>query len=215
MLIVLDGVYSAGKSTLIELLARRIAEEADTPVVTDWNSSELVGDLIPQWKRDGRLGAYSLLFAEATDLAHRCEKVIRPRLAAGETVIADRYVLSGMARALIRGADRSLVEAAFGFAPRESLTVLVECPARTTLERRTRLGKVIDGYHSGRDYRRGPSAEEDFVEYQETMARLYRGLAPARGRRIYVDTTAVTPEAGVEAIMACVRPLREAVGAAS
>ncbi|HZU58002.1 MAG TPA: hypothetical protein VFA06_19160 [Actinocrinis sp.] len=215
MLIVLDGVYSAGKSTLIKLLARHLAEESGEPTVTDWNSSELVGELIPRWKREGRLGAYSLLFAEATDLAHRCETVIRPRLEAGEVVIADRYVLSGMARALIRGADRNLVEAAFGFAPRESLTVLVECPARITLERRIRLGKVLDGYHSGRDFRQGSSVEEDFVEYQETMARLYRGLVPDRGRRIYIDTTAMTPNAGVETIMACVRALREAVGAAS
>jgi dTMP kinase len=215
MLIVLDGVYSAGKSTLVELLARRIAEKSNTPVVTDWNSSELVGELIPQWKRDGRLGAYSLLFAEATDLAHRYETVIGPRLEAGETVIADRYVLSDMARALIRGADRSLVEAAFGFAPSESLTVLIECPARTTLDRRARLGKVIDGYHSGRDYRQGPSVEEDFIEYQETMARLYRELAPGRGRCVHLDTAVMSPEAGVEAIMDRVRPVTEAVGAAS
>jgi len=211
LIIALDGVYSAGKSTLIDLLATRMAaESARAPLVSDWNSSELVGDLIPGWKRDGRLGAHSLLFAEATDLAHRCETVINPGLEAGGTVITDRYVLSGMARALIRGTDRSLTEAVFGFAPRESLTVLVECPARQTLERRKRLGKVLGGYHSGRDYRQGPSVDEDFVEYQEQMAELYRTLASARGRVIRVNTSETTPEECVEAIMSGVRELHSA-----
>lgn len=215
MLIAVDGVYSAGKSTMIELLVRQISRHWSREVlVSEWNSSELVGQHIPQWKRDGRLGAYSLLFAEATDLAHRTETVIGPHLAAGGVVVADRYAASGMARALIRGAESAVVQAAFAFAPAETMTVLVECDAATTLRRRTRLGKVLDGYHSGRDYRQGLSINDDFVDYQESMAALYRQLIPQRGRYLTVDTTATAAEDVVKQIMAHLGASRHAVASA-
>ncbi len=194
MLIVIDGIYSAGKSSIIASLASRLHEKHGRDVfVSDWNSSELVGELIPRWKRTGRLKAYSLLHAEALDLAYRCETEIEPRLAAGEIVVTDRYAASGMARAVIRGADRALAAAAFGFAPAETCTVLVECDPVTTLERRKALGKVLDGYHSGRDFRRGSSVESDFVDYQRQMAALYRELVASRGACLRVDTTEDVP----------------------
>lgn len=208
MLIVFDGVYSAGKSTLIRTVLDRLRLESGAPVVvTEWNSSEIVGDLIPVWKRDGRLGAHSLLFVEAADLAHRCEQVIQAQLDMGGTVLADRYVLSAIARSVIRGADPALVHRVFDFAPRESLTVLVECAPEVTLRRREALGKHLGGYHSGRDYRRSASVADDFVRYQAEMAALYRTLAPSRG-----EVVAVNSEHPVER---CVDTVLTAVAAVS
>jgi dTMP kinase len=190
VLIAIDGIYSVGKSTLIERVVSRLGTAADRPVmVSEWNSSDLVGGLIPAWKRDGRLGGHSLLFAEAADLAHRCEASIWPHLRSGGVLVADRYVLSGMARSVIRGVDPVLAGEVFGFAPREVLTILVECPPEVTLERRKRLGKRLGGYHSGRDYRRTASVEADFVRYQGEKADLYRRLAAERGEVLTVDTT--------------------------
>jgi dTMP kinase len=189
VLIAIDGIYSAGKSTLIEIVLARLRDTlAQTVALTDWNSSALVGELIPGWKRDGRLGPHSLLFAEAADLAHRCETAIVPQLDSGGIVVADRYVLSGTARAVVRGVDPEFATQVFDFAPRESLTVLVECRPETTLARRRRLGKVLGGYHSGRDFRRSDSVEDDFVRYQAEMSALYRSLAPERGPVVSVDT---------------------------
>jgi thymidylate kinase len=207
MLIALDGVYSVGKSTTIELLRDRLAGRAAGPVtVSDWNSSGLVGDLIPQWKRGGELGGQSLLLAEALDLAHRLERTVNACLAAGGTVIADRYVLSGMARAIIRGIDADLAANTFAFAPKETLLVLVDCPSPVTLDRRKALGKVLDGYHSGRDFRRtGHGVENDFVAYQDEMRELYRTLATGRGPRVEVNSAILTPDECVEQIMSALR----------
>jgi dTMP kinase len=204
MLIAIDGVYSVGKSTLIQRVAAQLRATTDRPVaVTEWNSSDLVGDLIPAWKRDGRLGPHSLLFAEATDFAHRCERVIEPHLSAGGIVVADRYVLSGIARGVIRGVDPSLATRAFDFGPPETLMILVECPPELTLRRRTALGKQIGGYHSGRDFRRTGDVEADFVWYQREMMTLYRELAAERGDYLVVDTDRDV-EAGVAAVLRAV-----------
>ncbi|MEU2953948.1 dTMP kinase [Streptomyces xanthochromogenes] len=213
MLLVVDGIYSAGKSTLIRGLLKRLDEMIELSVkFTDWNSSELTGDLLPQWKREGRLGAHSLLLAEATDLAHRCEKDIRPWLAEGHVVVADRYATSGMARGVVRGADPEWAAQVFAFAPREMLTVLVECSAQETLRRRQSLGKVLSGYHSGRDFRRTDSVEADFVRYQEEMLGVYRSLSAARGPVLTVDSERTSAEESVEQVLNAL-PLHNAIGA--
>jgi dTMP kinase len=201
VLIVFDGVYSAGKSTLIDHVVQQLRGHGCAVATTEWNSSDIVGDLIPTWKREGRLGGHSLLFAEAADLAHRCEKSIWPSLDDGRLVVADRYVLSGMARSVIRGVDADLAASVFSFAPKETLTVLVECPAEVTLARRQRLGKHLGGYHSGRDYRRSASVEADFVRYQDEMHHMYRGLAAGRGAVMTVSTLSPLAEC-TDAVMA-------------
>lgn len=189
MLVAVDGIYSVGKSTLIGDLTAWLAVTTDrTVLVSEWNSSDLVGGLLPTWKRDRRLGAHSLLFAEAADLAHRCETAIWDHLASGGLVVADRYVLSGIARSVIRGAEQGWATTVFRFAPQEVLTVLVECEPERTLERRKALGKDLDGYLSGRDYRHGSSVESDFVAYQHDMRALYRDLAVERGEVVSVDS---------------------------
>jgi dTMP kinase len=211
MLITVDGVYSVGKSSLIERLCGQLERAAGEPVlVSEWNSSDLVGDLIPQWKRNGQLGPHSLLFVEAADVARRIEQVIGPALEQGRTVVADRYVLSAMARSVIRGVDPALAGHAFEFVPREDITILVEAPPELTLERRRRLGKHLGGYHSGRDYRRTSSVEADFVEYQREMASLYRTLAAGRGPVVAVNTEEPLDRC-VDTAMAAIGQLKDRV----
>lgn len=189
MIIAVDGVYSAGKTTLIRAAAEYLSTQARAPIaVTEWNSSVLLGSQIPGWKRDSEMGGHSLLLVEAADLAHRCEQTILPHLAAGGVVVADRWVLSGMARSVIRGVNRQFADCVFDFAPREDVTILIECPAELTLARRKAIGKRIGGYHSGRDYRRTASAEADFVRYQTEMQHLYRELAERRGAVVTIST---------------------------
>jgi dTMP kinase len=203
VLIVVDGIYSAGKSTLIRRLVDDLAGIVGPGIaVSEWNSSDILGESIPLWKRDGLLGPHSLLFVEAADLAHRNETAIRPHLDSGRVVIADRYVLTGMARSVIRGVEPALAEVVFRFAPRELMTVLVECSAEVTLQRRKRLGKHLGGYHSGRDFRRTDSVEADFVRYQAQMQALYRSLAAARGGSITIDGERSLDECSSEVLAA-------------
>ncbi|QMU78266.1 hypothetical protein GXW83_23740 [Streptacidiphilus sp. PB12-B1b] len=214
VLIAIDGIYSVGKSTLIDGILPRLGALTGRPVsMTDWNSSDLVGAHIPEWKRDGRLGPHSLLFAEAADLAHRCETSLGADLDRGGVVLADRHVASGIARSVIRGVEPALASRVFDFAPREALTILVECPPAVTLERRKRLGKVLGGYHSGRDYRRTSDVEADFLRYQGEMQLLYRSWAAARGRVLTVDTDRRSAEECVQAALDAIAELsaRESV----
>jgi hypothetical protein len=132
VIIAVDGVYSAGKSTLLSALSDRLETLAAGRLgVTEWNSSELLGARIPEWKRDGRLGAHSLLMVEAADLAHRCEQTIRAHLVSGGVLIADRWVLSGIARSVIR--ERTFAHRVFDFAPREVVTVLIDPADRAAI----------------------------------------------------------------------------------
>ena len=96
--ITLDGVDGVGKSTQIDRLAQHLtAAGHDVLAVQDPGSTEL-GRQLRSLLLDGDLSMHgrteALLF-----MASRCEMVetvIRPALAAGQTVISDRFLLANV-----------------------------------------------------------------------------------------------------------------------
>lgn len=105
LLIAFEGPDGSGKTTQRKLLKKWLDSKGATVVSTRWASSELVKPLLKARKkvRAMSIEEYSLL--HAIDFRHRVETVILPALWAGQTVLADRYLFTALARDAARGLD--------------------------------------------------------------------------------------------------------------
>lgn len=148
--VVVEGPEGAGKSTLVRWLGGQLRAEGQrvltvrepggTPI------AEATRKLALKSRHDRAYGAELFLFLAAR--ADLVERVIRPALADGQIVIADRFGLSTMAYQVAgRGLSRDDVEAALrvatgGLTP--DLTLVLDIPVTVGRERQKASGKVKD-----------------------------------------------------------------------
>jgi dTMP kinase len=134
--IVLEGLDGAGTTTQAQLLGERLASRG--PVWTTWEPSERPAGLLIRRILKGEVVAHpralALLFA-----ADRLDHVFGPggiaeHLRRGENVVCDRYYLSSLAYQTL-DASLSWVHAINSRALRPDLTVFLEVPVRTCLQR--------------------------------------------------------------------------------
>ena len=150
MFVVVEGPEGAGKSTLVRWLAGQVRAEGHavltvrepggTPI------AEAARKLALKSRHDRAFGAELFLFLAAR--ADLVERVIRPALADGQIVIADRFGLSTLAYQVSgRGLPQADVAAALrvatgGLAP--DLTLVLDVPVAVGRERQRTAGKVRD-----------------------------------------------------------------------
>jgi dTMP kinase len=148
--VVVEGPEGAGKSTLVRWLGTRlrgegrevvtVREPGGTPI------AEAARKLALKSRHDRAFGAELFLFLAAR--ADLVERVIRPALANGQIVIADRFGLSTIAYQVAgRRLSRVDVEAALrvatgGLTP--DLTLILDVPVTVGRERQQHAGKVKD-----------------------------------------------------------------------
>jgi dTMP kinase len=150
LFVALEGPEGAGKSTLARVLMERLRDSGVAALAVREPGGTEVAEAI----RQILLGSASplepaselfLFLAARGDLVAR---VIRPALEAGQVVLADRYELSteayqcggrGLDRELFRSANRASTR---GLSP--DLTLVLDLPAGTGLERVQRAGKRLD-----------------------------------------------------------------------
>ncbi len=100
MFISIDGGDGTGKSTQVTLLARWLAEQGRDVVTCRDPGSTRLGEAV----REILLGRHDLAIDRTAEMllymaarAQMAHEVIRPALAAGKTVLADRYLLANVA----------------------------------------------------------------------------------------------------------------------
>jgi dTMP kinase len=148
--VVVEGPEGAGKSTLVRWLGAELrAQGHDVVTVREPGGTpiaEAARKLALKSRHDRAFGAELFLFLAAR--ADLVERVIRPALAGGQIVIADRFGLSTMAYQVAgRGLPQADVAAALrvatgGLSP--DLTLVLDVPVAVGRERQRTAGKVKD-----------------------------------------------------------------------
>ncbi len=103
MLVAFEGPDGSGKSTQRKLFKKWLKGEGRDVVTTKWNSSPLIKPLVKVRKAVRSLSPEEFSLLHAADFRHRLETEILPALWRGTTVVADRYLFTGLARDAARG----------------------------------------------------------------------------------------------------------------
>lgn len=147
---VVEGPDGAGKSTLVERLARRLGAEGLDPLVVREPGGTPLAEEARRLAFDPALGASPgaelfLILAARADLVDR---VIRPALAAGRFVLSDRFDLSTEAYQVAgRGLPRDEVLHANRIATgglKPDLTIVLDVPLAVGRGRQTSAAKPQD-----------------------------------------------------------------------
>lgn len=143
MFITFEGLDGSGKTTQIQLLAAYLREQGYSVLQTREPGGTDIGNQIREvlhaLKNEGMHPRTELLLYTASR-AQLVAEVIRPRLAAGEIILSDRYIDSTLAyQGYGRGLDLNTLRQILDFATeglKPDVTVYLDISAEGGLERR-------------------------------------------------------------------------------
>ena len=140
--ITFEGIEGCGKSTQVKLLAGMLKEGGNSCVVTREPGGTPIGTKIREIllnPDNAGMAPEAELLLYAADRVQHMRELIKPALDSGKIVVCDRFTDATMAyQGLGRGLDMALIRelnriASLGIRP--DLTLLLDCPAETGIER--------------------------------------------------------------------------------
>src|SRR4249919_3134527 len=182
-LIAIEGTDGVGRSTQIQLLREWLEVKGYGVIETGWTRSELMQPTIELAKSSNTLNKLTFVLLYATDFADRLEKEIIPALKAGFIVLSDRYIYTAMARAGVRGVDRTWIRSLYGFAIAPHLVFYLKVDEKTLI-RRVLQARGMDYWESGMDMKLGDDIYESFRAYQRSLLREYTSMSDEFGFRV-------------------------------
>jgi dTMP kinase len=138
-LIVLEGIDLSGRTTQVQLLQDWLTAERYNVTTTAWRTSPLISDVLLR----ARIGpplrplTYSMLYA--ADHIERTQRVIKPALARGEIVLADRYTYTAFARDSARGFDPAWIENLYRYSVQPDVVFYLHISPEEAVKRRLAL----------------------------------------------------------------------------
>ena len=165
----MEGADGSGRTTECELLKEYLEIQGHAVVDTGLRRSNLVSEQIEAAKQGHVLGKSTLALFYAADFADQLENKILPSLAAGSTVLADRYIYTLMARAIVRGASRTWAERLYSFALVPDLTIFLDAKTDILLHRAIAKYGSLDYWESGMDLCLSRDRFESFYRYQSLL----------------------------------------------
>jgi dTMP kinase len=128
-------------------------------------------------KSSNTLNKLTFVLLYATDFADRLEKEIIPALKAGFIVLSDRYIFTALARAGVRGVDRSWVRSLYGFAIVPHLVFYLKHRREDADPPRAAVAAGWTYWESGMDLKLGDDIYESFRAYQRSLLKEYASMA--------------------------------------
>jgi dTMP kinase len=197
-LIVLEGLDGAGTTTQARRLVDHLNARGTKAHVTREPSDGPIGQLIRQMLTGGHAipgqsiaqSTFGLLFA--ADRLDHLQREVEPQLAAGVTVISDRWYHSSLAYQGT-GADRDWITMLNARAKRPDLTIFLQVRPEVAAARRVAAGRVQELFEDLR------MQEEVAAGYKATISEL-----AAQGERIEVIDGEASQDAVFAAIVALV-----------
>ena len=195
LFITFEGTEGSGKTTQVELLGEKLSHRQ--PVVVREPGGTELGErmrqiLLSGMELDGE-AEMNLFMAARRQLLH---EVIKPSLALGRIVIADRYHDSTFA---YQGGGRGVKVVWPASFPRPDMTFLLALPVQSGRERQLSAGKSAD------------RLERESIEFHKRVAAEYERLAAAEPERITRLDASETREAVHHKVMSRVAPAVEAL----
>ena len=182
-LIAIEGTDGVGRSTQITLLREWLEVQGYGVIETGWTRSELMQPTIDLAKSSNTLNKLTFVLLYATDFADRLEKEIIPALKAGFIVLSDRYIFTAMARAGVRGVDRTWIRNLYGFAIAPHLVFYLKIDEKSLI-RRVLQSRGMDYWESGMDLKLGDDIYESFRVYQKALLKEYASMGDEFGFRV-------------------------------
>jgi dTMP kinase len=168
-LIAIEGPDSSGRSTQIALLARWLEEQGHAVVQVGLKRSSLVGPELEQAKQGNILSPRTLSLFYATDFFDQLENRIVPSLRAGFVVLADRYIYTLIARAIVRGAEPEWVASVYSMAIVPDAVFYMTVSFTTLVQRTFQAHTELDYWESGMDCGLSRDWFQSFVRYQRKI----------------------------------------------
>lgn len=216
LFITFEGTEGGGKSTQIQVLAKRLRELGRTVRVLREPGGTPIGEEIRHTLKHSEANHAMIPEAELllmnASRAQLVREVIRPALAAGEVVLCDRFYDSttayqGYGRQLDLDAVRRVIDFAVG-ATRPHLTLLFQVPVAVSEERRRHRNAQASTEGSVAPRRdRMEEADRAFFERVEAG---FRAIAESEPRRVRVIDATQSIPAVSEAVWRLVSPLMSA-----
>ncbi len=177
-LIVFEGLDGSGKSTQARLLVKWLQAQGYRVFSTEWNSSDMVSEVIRRGKKKNLLTPTTFSLLHAVDFADRFERQIAPPLRAGYIVVCDRYAYTAFVRDASRGCDPDWVRNLYSFAPVPDKVLYFRVPVSTSLHRKVLSRQKINYYEAGMDLGLSDDVIESYERFQTRLKREYDRLAP-------------------------------------
>lgn len=188
-LIVVEGSDGSGRSTQIDLLRNWLERRGYPTANVGLKRSMLVSRELERAMQGNILGVRTLSLFYATDFADQLENRIIPALRSGFIVLADRYIYTLMARAMVRGVESAWIRDVYSIALVPDAVFYLAVSPKILVERNLRKHAALDYWESGMDMHRSSNMYASFIEYQrliqkefKTMQELY-GFESINGNR--------------------------------
>lgn len=138
-LIVLEGIDFSGRTTQVQLLLDWLLAQRYHVTPTAWRTSPLISDLLVRARSGPPLRplTYSLLYA--ADHMDSTQRVIKPALARGDIVLADRYIYTALARDTAGGLDPDWVRNLYSYSVRPDAVFYLHISPEEAVQRRLGL----------------------------------------------------------------------------
>jgi dTMP kinase len=176
-LIVLEGSDGSGRSTQISLLTEWLESEGFAVQTMGLRRSSLVAEDIDDLLANNAVTRMTLALMYATDFYDQLEHRIVPALRSGMLVLADRYIFTLIARAVVRGIDREYLHGLYEMAVRPDLTFWLNVRPEVAFEREFKKSHAISYWEAGRDMSLSSDLYKSFIRYQGMVKKEFEYLA--------------------------------------
>jgi dTMP kinase len=175
ILIAFEGSDGSGKTTQRKLFKTWLQYMDQELVVTKWNSSPAYKHVIKAKKEARSLDPVDNALLHAADFRHRYENVIRPALRQGKTVLADRYIFTGLARDAARGLDRSWSMKLYSGVRRPDIVFYFAAPVEVFAQR-ILASREIKYYEAGQDVTGMTDPYQSYLKFAAKVLAQYEAL---------------------------------------
>jgi dTMP kinase len=180
-LIVIEGSDGSGRTTHINLLRDWLERSGYATEEVGLKRSTLVSAELEQAKQGNTLGPITQTLFYATDFTDQLENKIVPALRSSFIVLADRYIYTMMARAILRKLDDEWIKQVYSIALIPDAVFYLEVPPKVLAERIFRKGEPLDYWESGMDIMRSGDRYTNFIKYQRQMVVEFKKMQQTYG----------------------------------